>query len=327
MSKMRIAVLRGGPSSEYDISLKTGGAVLSGLNEDKYIPVDVFIDKGGVWHVRGLPKDPSAILENVDTVFNAMHGGFGEDGTVQKILERYAVPYTGSRASASALCMNKFLTKQTLAQYEKELDVHFAKHFVLYPGEDSDASLRDVLSSLELPVVVKPIVGGSSVDVHIIDDYDGLRDVVSEILEYARGVLVEEYILGKEATCGVVERFRGESIYAMLPIEIRPDTGHRFFDYEAKYKNASKEICPGNFSVAEKEKIQHLSREVHRLLGLRHYSRSDFIVTPSGIYFLEVNTLPGLTPESLVPKALKAVGCTFPQFLDHLVGLSFESSQ
>src|SRR3989344_913530 len=327
MSKVRVAVLRGGPSTEYDISLKTGNAALSHLNTEKYVPIDVFIDKTGIWHVSGCPKTPGNILEQVDVVFNALHGEFGEDGTVQKLLDRYGVPYTGSCASASALCLNKFLVKQALLPYQEELGIHFAKHVVLYPAEYSDTDVQQMLSLFQLPAVVKPLTGGSSVGVSIVDDKESLYNAVSLVLGEGKRVIIEEYINGKEATCGIIEQYRGDPLYVTLPIEIRPSAGHRFFDYAAKYENASEEICPGNFSVIEKEKIQSLTRDIHRILGLRHYSRSDFIVTLTGVYFLEVNTLPGLTEQSLIPKALQAVGCPFPEFLDHLVQLALTNSR
>jgi len=330
MIKTRVAVLRGGPSSEYEVSLKTGNAVLQNLPEDKYIAQDVFIDRSGVWHVRGCPKDPSSILEGTDVVFNAMHGEFGEDGSVQKILERFAVPYTGTKAGASALCMNKRATKETLFPYFEDQDVNenlgikFSKHAVVDKSSSLNNKLEEIYASFAKPIVIKPIAGGSSVGVSIVRDYDEFVQTVQDLLESIPRVFCEEYVEGKEATCGVVEDFRGEPIYALLPIEIQLAEGHSFFDYEAKYAGASKEICPGNFTTKEKDVIQQLSRRVHNILGLRHYSRSDFIVTPKGIYFLEVNTLPGLTSESLLPKALQAIGCTFPQFLDHLVELALE---
>ena len=135
--------------------------------------------------------------------------------------------------------------------------------------------------------------------------------------------MVEENIKGREATCGVVDKFRGNDFYSLLPIEIIKPEKSDFFDYEAKYCGGSQEICPGNFSRDEKEAIQELAVAAHKVLGLRHYSRSDFIISPGrGIYILEVNTLPGLTAESLLPKSLQAVGCSLPDFLDHLITLA-----
>ena len=128
-------------------------------------------------------------------------------------------------------------------------------------------------------------------------------------------VLIEEFIKGKEATCGVVEKFREEPIYSLLPVEIIAPKDFDFFDFEAKYSGKSSEVCPGNFSAKENETIQKMAKEVHKILGLRHYSRTDFIVNPKrGVYVLEANTLPGLTKESLFPKSLKAVGSSLSHF-------------
>lgn len=319
--KVTVGVLRGGPSSEYDVSLKTGGAVLRHLNQDTYRPIDIFIDKEGVWHVRGRTVTPAQALCQVDVVFNALHGVYGEDGTVQKILASHGVPFTGSGALASAICMNKLSTKERVAPYAKEWGLKLARHKVISPS-DLEEDVGGIFSDFPLGAVIKPLTGGSSVGVSIVKSPQSFKEGVIRGLMSAPKVLVEEYIEGREATCGVLEHFRGESLYAMLPIEIIPPSECSFFDYEAKYGGKSQELCPGNFSKVEKRKIEQFARNVHEALGLRHYSRSDFIVGSEGIYFLEVNTLPGLTEASLVPKALRAVGCEFSAFLDHLVGLA-----
>ena len=135
-------------------------------------------------------------------------------------------------------------------------------------------------------------------------------------------MIVEECIKGREATCGVIDNFRDTKHYSLLPIEIIKPRNRDFFDYQCKYDGTTQEICPGNFSQKEKQALQNLSVKIHKALGLRHYSRSDFIVSPGGIYALEVNTLPGLTSESLFPKAMAAVGCDYLGFLDHLLNLA-----
>jgi D-alanine-D-alanine ligase len=133
--------------------------------------------------------------------------------------------------------------------------------------------------------------------------------------------MVEEFIRGKEATCGVVEKMRDHDLYPLMPVEIRPK-GKKMFDYDAKYSGETEEICPGNFNNEEKLELHRLAQLAHRELGLRHYSRSDFIVSPRGVYYLETNTLPGLTTESLLPKELAASGLQYPNFLEHLINLA-----
>ena len=188
--------------------------------------------------------------------------------------------------------------------------------------DSMEDTLRDVIRSFHQPVVVKPVRWGSSVGVQMISGYAPLYSAVASLLKQGTGgVLIEEVIRGREATAGVVENLRGETLYALPPIEIIPPEND-YFSYDAKYSGKSREICPSNFDKKTIAELEKLSRTMHEALGLRHYSRSDFIVSPKGIYYLETNTLPGMTKESLLPKSLAAVGVTFPQFLDHLVDLS-----
>ncbi|MEK7176458.1 MAG: D-alanine--D-alanine ligase [Patescibacteria group bacterium] len=320
MTKTIVGVLRGGPSSEYEVSLQTGASVLKNLNREKFESRDIFIAKDGAWHMDGFQRSQDYILHRVDVAFNALHGEYGEDGKVQRILEHFGVPFTGSRSLPSAIAMNKVLTKNFIAH----LPLKISQHIVI---ENSEANLEkkimEVWRTFIQPSVVKPMALGSSVGVGIARDFPTFRALILAALEKSDSALVEEYIQGREATCGVVENFRGEEIYQLLPVEIIPPADKEFFDYQAKYSGISREICPGNFSLEEKATIQQAAALVHRILGLGHYSRSDFIVSPKrGIYFLEVNTLPGLTNESLLPKSLAAVGCSLSDFLEHLITLA-----
>lgn len=318
MNKIRVGVLRGGPSNEYEVSLKTGGNVLKSLPE-KYLPIDIFIDRDGIWHVQGVPHKPHEAFEKVDAVVNALHGEYGEDGKVQKILDTFSIPYTGSKTLPSAIGMNKALAKNIFKSHG--IKTPFYK--VESKSDDIDGLAINLFHTFPMPAVVKPIASGSSVGVSIAYTFQGLKDALSKAFEYSDKALVEEYIKGREATCGVVDKFRGDDFYSLLPIEIIKPEKSDFFDYDAKYCGGSQEICPGNFSQSEKEAIQELAVAAHKVLGLRHYSRSDFIISPRrGIYILEVNTLPGLTSESLLPKSLNAVGCSLPDFLDHLITLA-----
>lgn len=323
MHRIKVGVLRGGPSNEYDVSLKTGGSILKNLSEEKYDARDIFISKEGDWHLFGMPFDPERILNQIDVAFNAMHGEYGEDGTVQKIFDTFSIPYTGSTAFASAIGMNKLLTKQSIEGYK----IDTPEFTVIEASDNLEKDIFTIFRSFPHPCVIKPIIGGSSVGVTIAHSFNDLREGIYKALDYCSRAIIEEYIYGREVTCGVIEEFRGEELYALMPIEIIPPEKNGFFDYNAKYSNATREICPAPFERAIKEEIQRLAIDTHKALGLRHYSRSDFIVSPRGIFFLEVNTLPGLTEESLIPKALTAVGVTLSEFLDHLIELAIKNGK
>lgn len=313
-----VAVLRGGPSSEYEVSLQSGGAVLEALDREKYEPRDIFISRKGEWHSHGVPMLPERALRGVDVAFNAMHGEFGEDGGVQRLLHVLKIPYTGSDTVASALAFNKHATREAV----KKLGVKVSRAVVVPRHDDPEQAALTLFRSFPHPAMVKPVIGGSSVGVTKAESFHTLAWGLEQAWKIAPKALVEEYIPGKEATVGVVENFRNEKIYALLPVEIIPPEACNFFNYEAKYSGGSREECPGTFSKSEKEELARIARAVHEGLHLSHYSRSDFIVGKRGIYFLEVNTLPGLTKESLFPKALNAIGTKLSHFLDHVIGLA-----
>jgi D-alanine-D-alanine ligase len=241
---------------------------------------------------------------------------------VQKLLERYGVPYTGSDSFASFVAMHKVLAKEKAKQAGLLTpEYRFIEHSA--PRAEVEEMLREVVRTFPQPVVVKPTRWGSSVGVTLTTGYAPLHTAVTGLLaQGAGGVLVEEYVKGTEATAGVVEGLRGEEIYALPPVEIIPPEGETFWSYGSKYSGATKEIVPGNFSKQVREELARQARLMHAALELRHYSRSDFIVTPKGIYYLETNSLPGLTSESLFPKSLAAVGISYAEFLSHIIDLA-----
>jgi len=318
-----VGVLRGGPSKEHEVSLKTGHAIVTNLPTDRYTVRDIYIDKQGVWHERGLPTDPSRALRTVDVVVVGLHGEYGEDGEVQKVLETLKVPFTGSDSLGSYIAMHKVLAKEKA----KELGLLTPKYHLIEEGSDIDTQLAEVVRTFHQPVVVKPVKWGSSVGVSIVGGFAPLQAVTNALLEGGSGgVLIEELIKGTEATVGVVEALRGEDLYALPPIEIIPPEKD-FFSYDAKYQGTTKEICPGRFPKEVSSDLMQQARAMHDALNLRHYSRSDFIISPKGIYYLETNTLPALTDESLLPKSLSAVGVALPDFLTHLVDLALEGKR
>ncbi len=289
-----VAVLRGGPSSEYDVSLKTGASVLNALDRDKYDPRDVFVSRSGEWHLHGVPVDPERALRGVDVAFNAMHGEYGEDGQVQRLLERLSVPYTGSSALASAVAFNKQHTKERVAK----LGVKVAHGMVLERPDDLETVAHQLFRSFPQPAIVKPVVGTGSRGVAIAENYHALESALRQAFDQSPQVLIEEYIRGRDATVGIINNFRKEPTYALIPLP------------------------HDRLSPAEKEALVSIARIVHDGLELSQYSTADFVVAKRGIYFIEVNTHPKFHEGSLLHEALATVGASFKHFVEHVLELA-----
>lgn len=317
MNRYRVAVIRGGPSEEYDISMLTGLGVLEAIDRTHFDPIDVVVTKSGEWLYAGAIRFPEQILSHVDIAFIALHGAYGEDGRIQRLLDRYNIPYTGSKAYPSGIAMNKVLTKD----HVRDIGVKVPPHMVV--SQDSRKNLynmAETITDLFGPqYVIKPVSSGSSVGTMMVKNPALLPQALNDALSVYDQVLVEKRIIGKEATGGVINRFRGEDLYALPPVEIIPPAGSDFYDKDIKYTDKTQKVCPGCFSRDEKREIERLSKAVHTHLDLSQYSRSDFMVAPDGIYFLEVNTLPGLTVESLFPKAMVAIGSSYEELIQHLL--------
>lgn len=322
MAKIRVGILRGGPSSEYEVSLKTGANVLKFLPE-KYEGKDILITKDGAWHYNDRVKSIDKIFREIDVAFNAMHGEFGEDGKVQTILETYKIPFTGSGAVSSALAMNKIIAKQIF----ENTGIKTPRGFIIRGNDNIQKTALKIFNNFSPPWVLKAKNKGSSIGVEIVDKFYELTNAIHELLNISNPIMFEEYIRGREATCGVLENFRGKRHYALPVIEIRTPSEFKFFDYEAKYSGKTREICPSNFGADTKRKIKNLARKAHESLGCSAYSRTDFIVSKNNIYLLEINTLPGLTSESLLPKSAEVIGLKFENLLEHLINLSLNKNR
>lgn len=316
-----VGVLRGGPSKEHEVSLLSGAAIIENLSSDKYAVRDIYIDKKGEWHDRGRIMDPDRIARQLDVAILPLHGEYGEMGEAQRLLARHGVPYTGAEPLGLHLAMHKVIAKS----HAKQAGFLTPDFYLIERAEDAMERAIEIIRNLHQPVVVKPVAWGSSVGVSIVGGYAPVLSAIEKLFEDgATGVFVEELVRGKEATAGVVEGLRGEKLYALPPTEIIPPTGAEFFSEDVKYNGTTREICPGHFTRVESEELQRMAKVMHRALQQRHYSRSDFIVTPRGIYFLETNSAAavGMTNESLFPKSLAAVGVSLRDFLTHLVNLA-----
>jgi D-alanine-D-alanine ligase len=320
MARTSVGILRGGTSSEYNLSLKTGAAMLAALPEDRYDTRDIFIDKRGYWHLRGTPVDAMRALSQVDVVLNALHGGVGEDGTVQRILERAGVPYAGARAPASGYSLNKIRAREILqkAGVRMPRGVSFTINNELTTGDMA----RAVFEQFGPPYVVKPASEGAATGILLAMTLPALPDVLGDVLDAYGAAIVEEYIRGQEASVGIIEDFRGEELYALPPARVVLPEGMKFMAPSAHEEGNLTHIVPSNFSQSQKQALADIARQAHRALGLSHFSRADIIITPRAAYLLEVNAIPGLYQGASFPPMLEAVGSSVREFLEHAIQLA-----
>ncbi len=308
MRKIRLALLSGGASSEREVSLKSGDQVYDALDKSRY---DI---------KRYDPKTDLKALVNdaadTDAALVILHGPYGEDGTVQGLLDLLGIPYQGAGVLGSAVAMNKLAAKKLYTG----AGIPVPDYITLSGGQKTDTD--KLLEKLGLPVVIKPVSAGSSVGMTIVRQPADLDAALAEAFSHDTTVLAEEYITGREITCGVLGN---RNIEALPVVEIIPGEGHEFFDYEAKYvPGATEEICPARIDDLTRERAQKLAVESHKALFLKGYSRTDMILQSDGLFVLETNTIPGMTATSLYPQAGNAAGYTFSALLDTLIELAIE---
>jgi D-alanine-D-alanine ligase len=320
MARTAVGVLRGGTSSEYNLSLKSGAAMLAALPDDRYDTRDIFIDKRGYWHLRGMPVDASRALAQIDVVLNAVHGGVGEDGAVQRILERSGVSYAGSRPLASSLALNKIRAHEILQKASVRMPraISFSLNNNLNTGEMAQA----VFSQFGPPYIVKPSSDGASNGIRIAGTLVELPDAIADVLDAYGAALIEEYIRGHDATVGIIENFRNQQLYALPPAHIIAPSGSRYILPSHHDDALLSHIVPSNFDGDQKTAMVEMARAAHRALGLSHFSRADFIVTSHGPYLLEVNAVPGLYPGASFPPMLESIGSSVREFLEHAISLA-----
>lgn len=320
MKKLKVAVLMGGPSHEHDVSLRSGAKVLSGLAPERYEAFPVEISRECKWAV---PHNELKVRG--DVAFIAMHGTYGEDGTVQSILDDAQIRYTGSSAAVSALAMNKFLSGRLFKRVGLSVPHTFLIPKTVWDGVDKLKVLRSAFQYVSSPCVVKPNNQGSSVGVRIIRNAEEFKGALDYAFTFSREALVQQFIHGREITCGVLDYGWPRSAFPLPPTEIVPVTSH-FFDYKSKYEpGASEEITPARLPQHLIRTIQQAALGAHRFIGARGFSRTDVILDKHGeVYVLEINTIPGLTKGSLLPKAALVAGISFPRLLDIVIGASLQ---
>ncbi len=310
MGKIRLALIAGGTSDEREVSLKGAAGVENALDTTKYeiVRFDPATDLAQIALEAG----------TLDVAFILLHGVHGEDGTIQGFLDLLGIPYQGAGVLGSALAMDKNLAK---TMYRLS-GLPVAPWAMVETGDLTDT--RRITGMVRLPCVVKPVRQGSSIGMSIVREPDQLPAALQLALQHDKEVMVEEFIKGRELTVGVL----GNAEPMALPlIEIIPDSRFDFFNYEAKYQpGASQEICPAQVSEEVKKKAQEYAVIAHKSLQLRGYSRTDMIWDGEELYLLETNTIPGMTPTSLLPQAAAEAGLPFSALLDRLIELALENS-
>src|SRR5215212_5290381 len=311
---MRIAVLAGGRSSEHEISLASGAAIRTGLEQAGHDPLAVEIDADGRWTADGKPVaiEPSGGLLDADVVFPALHGPFGEDGTVQGLLELVDVPYVGAGVLASALCMDKVTFKDVMAHAEIPQ--------VAYRRARAGDDLRS-LEALGLPVFVKPARLGSSVGISKASTAEELRVALEEAWQHDPLAIVEALSKGMEVECSVVGN---DDPVTSEPGELVVNAD--WYDYDAKYKPGGMDlVVPARLEDAIRARIRDLAVEVFKRAGCTGLARVDFFVEDgSRVLVNELNTMPGFTETSVFPKLFEESGLAFPELLSRLVELALE---
>ncbi len=313
-TKKRVSVLMGGPSREHEVSLKSGKKVVAYLHKEKYDVCPILISKEGHWE-----REPHVLANDTDVVFVALHGAYGEDGTVQSMLDEVGIPYTGSSAPVSALAMNKFLSGELFRRKGLAIPLSFLVGKKAWRDE-RDAVFARMKHYLSFPFVVKPNNSGSSIGVHMVRNWDEFMSAMYDAFSISDHAVIQTYIQGTEVTCGVLDYGWLGSEYALMPTEILPASSN-FFDYGAKYDaEGSREITPARFQDHVLRAIQRVALEAHRAIGASGFSRTDMIVDSRGtIFVLEINTIPGLTEESLLPKAAEVSGISYQELLDRII--------
>ncbi|MFH1822693.1 MAG: D-alanine--D-alanine ligase [Patescibacteria group bacterium] len=311
MKKIKIALLAGGISGEREVSIKTGEQIVKALDKNKYF-VYQYDPKTDL---KQFFLD--AYAKKFDLVIPALHGPFGEDGKLQGMLDMLNIPYLFSGTLASALAMNKEKTKIIA----KEVGLKIIPDIDINRGERFD--YQQIRRKLGFPIVIKPAELGSSVGMSIAKTLKELKAGFNKAFRHDKKIMLEKYIKGRELTVGIMGN--EQKTKALPVIEIIPKVAS-WFDYRAKYEvGGSEEICPARIPSRIKLKIQLDALKIFKAIGCRDLARADFIWQGSNIYFLEINTIPGMTATSLVPQAAKAVGLNFTKFLDKLISNSLKN--
>lgn len=299
---MKVGVIMGGTSSEREISLLTGNEMIKNLDSNKYQVVKI--------EINSRKELIEKVQENnIDFALLALHGKFGEDGGAQAILESLGIPYSGCGVASSVLCMDKDISKKLM----KSVGVSTPKWIHLKKHQEVD---YDLINKMGYPIIVKPVNGGSSLGTVLVNNEDEVMDGVLRAFDYDDEIIIEEYISGVEITCGILNK-------KLLPILcIKPKSN--FFDYKSKYQWNEADEAVIELDNELKSKVEAMCMQCWDLFKCEVYARVDIIVSGNVPYVLEINTLPGMTENSLLPKSAKAAGMEFGELLDTIVTSSLK---
>jgi D-alanine-D-alanine ligase len=335
--RTRVGVIYGGPNDKSDVSHRTGAAVASALDAEKYEIIPIRIARNGTWFIDDVPVLPHEAIRKTDVLWNALHGYYGGDGKLQNFLEAHSMPFTGSDSLSSAIGANALLSKDHFRKAGIKVPMHVVVENLGKASENAAVSgksgntaasaieanrlekvFREVHSKFAPPYVVKPVSNGSLNGVSIAKNRQDLADILKAAMQAEGGeiaahvgdpMLVEEFIHGIEASVGVVEGYRGQEKYALPAVETR-DGAH---------------TVPSNLPPTTKAELERLALAAHSALGLSDYSRSDFIVTPRrGIFILGTDSQPELSEDARLRQALAAVGTSLPEFVQHVLTLALD---
>ena len=318
--KKNVAVLMGGFSSEKEISLKSGEVIYQNINRSKYTPFKIIVNKENWVYLNSENEESNVNLEDFSIISNnskikleiafiIIHGSPGENGLIQSFFELKNIPYTGCDPYTSALTFNK---RDCLSVLEKH-NIPTANSFHINKNEKF--KVEDIIQKVGLPCFVKANRSGSSFGVYKIYKENKLVDAINKALEYDDEVLIESFLDGIEVSVGVMNYQNKVKVFGITEIISEND----FFDYDAKYNGNSKEITPANISEKQKQIVTNLSIKIYKKLGMKGFTRSEFIIINDIAYFLEINSIPGMTNESIFPKQAQTSGISITQLCDEII--------
>ncbi len=318
--KKNVAVLMGGFSSEKEISLKSGEVIYQNINRLKYTPFKIIVNKENWVYLNSENEESNVNLEDFSIISNntkikleiafiIIHGSPGENGLIQSFFELKNIPYTGCDPYTSALTFNK---RDCLSVLEKH-NIPTANSFHINKNEKFE--VEDIIKKVGLPCFVKANRSGSSFGVYKIYEENELTDAINKAFEFDDEILIESFLDGIEVSVGVMNYQKNIKVFGITELITEND----FFDYDAKYNGNSKEITPANISEKQKQIVTNLSIKIYKKLGMKGFTRSEFIIINDMAYFLEINSVPGMTNESIFPKQAQISGVSMTQICDEII--------